>query len=161
MGFDMYTVNEDGQDIHGCEDPSHGEHYWRRSIGSGGPQAQRLVDAGMGYWSGPPPGTKWPESEDAEFGEYDDETGETPALNDAAREHRAALISYLKATWDERPGIAVYKLCGTNDGWWVTKAECESALKLWEQAGQPDVDEYGDTIPFLRAGADHAGFRVW
>jgi hypothetical protein len=161
MGYDMSTVDENGNSVRDCEDPEHGEHYWRRNIGGGGAQAQRLVDAGMGYWSGPPPGVTWPEIEGAEFGEYDDDLEHAPPLNEAANEQLAATMAYLKATWDERPGIAVYKLCNTNDGWWVTKAECESALKLWEQAGKPEVDNYGDTIPFLRAGADHGGFRVW
>lgn len=71
-------------------------------------------------------------------------------------------MKHLRATYSEEPGISVYKLCHSNDGWWVTKIECQSALQLWERNGRPDVDgEAGDTIPFLRAAADHEGFRVW
>lgn len=165
MGFDMYTVDADGENAK-CEDPAHDEHYWRRSIGSGGNQAQRLVDAGMGYWSDRPPGVKWPEPEDyglVENPDYDWDTNPQQWLGspEQIEEFHAATHAFLKATYSETPGIAVYKLCGTNDGWWVTKAECASALAIWEQNGRPEVDDYGDTIPFLRAGADHEGFRVW
>jgi hypothetical protein len=162
MGYDMSTVDENGNTVRDCDDPEHGEHYWRRNVFGAGPQAERLEAVGMGYWprtSGIP--GAWPDVEGAEYGEYDEELDECPPLNDQAREERRLTAEYMKATYDERPGIALYKLCNSNDGWWVTKAECESALKLWEQAGKPSVDDYGDTIPFLRAGAAHGGFRVW
>lgn len=160
IGYDMHAVDENGLNVRGCDNPEHGDHYWRRSIFGGHPQAVRLVEAGMGYWPlcDKPP---WPEVKGAEFGEYDDDLDECPPLNDAAREQLRLNEAYLKATYNEAPGISVYKLCDSNDGWWVTKLECESALKLWEQAGKPAVDEYGDTIPFLRAAAAHSGFRVW
>ena len=63
-------------------------------------------------------------------------------------------------------GIAVYKLCNSNDGWWVTKEECQEFLDLWEAAGKPVVDDFGsgpyeDTIPFIRAAAANGGFRVY
>lgn len=163
MGYDCNTVNEAGHSIRDrdCDDPEHGGHYWRRGAFSAQGQAQKLVDAGIGYWPmhDKPP---WPEREDAEFGEFDEDLDECPPLNDAARELMAAQIDYLKATYSEEPGISVYKLCNTNDGWWVSAIECKSALALWERNGCPDIDDdRGDTIPFLRAGADHAGFRVW
>src|SRR5262245_58702825 len=150
MGYDMSVVDEKGESIgrNDCDDPTHGDHYWRRSIFSGGSQAEPLVEAGMAYWprANFRVPAKWPEDKEAEFGEYDEDTDECPPLNEAARNLRAEMDTYLKATYDERPGIAAYKLCQSNDGWWVTKAECESALKLWEAAGKPDVDQgNGDT----------------
>jgi hypothetical protein len=172
MGFDMSTVDEAGKDIKGCDDPQHGEHYWRRNMGGGGVQAQLLVDLGMAYWprqSFSVPG-KWPEPEDYGLKQNPAWEGDEDDPNDPqffgepekVAQYRADSNNYFKQTYDERPGIAAYKLCHSNDGWWVTAAECKSALKLWEQAGQPDVDRgNGDTIPFLRAGAAHAGFRVW
>lgn len=157
----MSTVDDKGQKVRDCTDPEHGDHYWRRSIFGGHPQAERLVAAGLGYWpmcERPP----LPEIEGAEYAKYDDDLDECPPLNDAAREELRAQEAYLKATYNEAPGISVYKLCGSNDGWWVTQTECKTALELWEKNGRPDVDEgYGDTIPFLRAGAAHSGFRVW
>lgn len=155
----MHVVDADGDPVD-CEN-----NYWRRNIFGGHRQAQRLVDVGMGYWprcerpSFPeePEGAEWLENE---------ETGERLPVNELADQAMAEHVAFLKATYSEEPGISVYKLCGTNDGWWVTKAECQSALKLWEEAGCPVVDDlgdwtYGDTIPFLRAAADHEGFRVW
>jgi hypothetical protein len=162
----MYTVDEHGDETK-CDDPAHGEHYWRRNIGGGGAQAQRLVDAGMGYWSDAPNHTPWPEPKDyglVQNPEYDFDDDPRQWVGDPEKiaELEAATFTLLKATYSETPGIAVYKLCSTNDGWWVTKAECASALAIWEQKGCPDVDDgYGDTIPFLRAGAAHEGFRVW
>lgn len=172
MGYDMSTVDDMGRTVHDCTDPEHGEHYWRRSAFGGGPQAQRLVDAGMAYWpreSFEVPG-KWPEHKDFDLTENQAWEGEEDDPNDPQfygdpdkiAAYNAAVRNYFKQTYDERPGIAAYKLCHSNDGWWVTAAECESALKLWEKAGEPDVDQgVGDTIPFLRAGAAHGGFRVY
>lgn len=34
-------------------------------------------------------------------------------------------MKHLRATYSEEPGISVYKLCHSNDGWWVTKIECQ------------------------------------
>jgi hypothetical protein len=175
VGYDMHTVDDMGRNIHrgDCTDESHGDHYWRRNIFGGGAQADRLEAAGMGFWpregmAGSVPG-KWPEADeygitanDAWEGS-DDDPNDPQWHGDPAKiaEYEAAVRSYMKQTYDERPGIALYKLCHSNDGWWVTKAECESALKLWEANGSPKVDEYDDTIPFLRASAAHDGFRVY
>jgi hypothetical protein len=161
MGYDMSTVDETGKSIRDCNDPEHGDHYWRRNIWGAGAQADKLEAAGIGYWPRGEIPHAWPDVEGAEYGEYDDDLDEAPPLNDQAREQNRLIEQFMKATYDERPGIALYKLVNSNDGWWVTKAECESALKLWEQAGKPKLDEYGDTIPFLKAGAAHEGFRVW
>jgi hypothetical protein len=166
VGFDMWCVDENGDSIHGgCEVEAHGDHYWRRNIFGGRPQAQKLVDIGIGYWSDLNKRGPWPSYEDyglVENPDYIGETGTQQFLGARLEEYLHDRNAHLRATYDERPGIAVYKLCDTNDGWWVTQAECRSALAMWDAAGQPDVDDgYGDTIPFLRASADHNGFRVW
>lgn len=157
MGYDMYTVDETGESVK-CDDPLHGEHYWRRNIFGAGAQADRLVSTGLGYWSNAPERTPWPEAKDYGL-TYNDDSDEWEG--ERLAEFNAALFAMLKDTYSETPGIAVYKLCSSNDGWWVTKAECASALAIWEQNGCPRVDDYDDTIPFLRAGAAHEGFRVW
>lgn len=155
MGYDCYTVDAAGENAK-CDDLRHGDHYYRRSIFGMLPQAERLVAAGLAYWSVGSPGD-WPER--PENLQYDEDSDSW--VGSGAEAFMAAQHAYLKDTHDERPGIAAYKLCGSNDGWWVTRAECQSALQLWEKAGRPVVDEYDDTIPFLQAGADHDGFRVW
>jgi hypothetical protein len=154
----MHTVDADGEIVRGCGKRSHGEHYLRRNIFGMGEQRELWERAGIGFWPVAERG-KYPRA--PEELEYQD--GEL--TGPGAVEYRAALITHLRSTGDERPGIPLDKFC-SNDGWWVTKAECASALKLWEANGRPEVDRFGDrvfndTIPFLRAGADHEGFRVW
>jgi len=168
----MSVVDEEGRTINGCDEPTHGEHYWRRSIFGMHPQADKLVELGLAYWprEGFAVPGKWPEPEDFDITANEGWSGDEDDPNDPQfsgdpgkiTAYYLAAANYFKQTYDERPGIAAYKLCHSNDGWWVTAAECASALKLWEQAGEPAVDGgNGDTIPFLRAGAAHFGFRVW
>lgn len=148
MGYSMQVVDEDGRPVPGVE-------RWDCAMAGGCRLADLLIGAGMAYW--PHGEAKMPDM--PMF--YDDD--QDPLTGDSVvPEHRAVEWSYLRATWDERPGIAAHKLCRTNDGWWVTRAECESALKLWERAGEPPVvDRLGDVLPFLRAAAEYEGFRVW
>ena len=156
MGYDMSVVDSNGQRAE-CENG-----YWRRNMYGGARQAERLVELGIGYWltDNTVPGP-WPaepadaaRTEDGEL--WDDEGG----IVDPG--YRQTVFNHLRQTGDERPGIAAYKLCSSNDGWWVTKAECISALALWEKAGKPDWDlGLNDLEPFLRAAAEHDGFRVW
>lgn len=170
MGYDMYVVDESGENVRDCSD--HEQHYWRRNMSGGGRQAEKLVEAGMGEWS---PDNVWRVAEEAGFPKRppgvewvdrgDDDSGYE---GDGAEEFQAALDAHLRDPRGVTRGIPVYKLCNTNDGWWVTKQECADALMLWEANGRPDVDTfnpdvgpYGDTIPFLRAAADHGGFRVY
>lgn len=130
--------------------------YWHRSAFSGGRQAERLVEAGIGYWPADENvfRREWP----SWCGCYDLEDEDAEDVHDDS----CAIRAHLRYTGDERPGIAVYKICHSNDGWWVTDQECASALKLWEELGKPDVDDgRGDTIPFLMQAAAHGGFRVW
>jgi hypothetical protein len=156
MGYDMYIVDGGGNEI----DESGDSFYLHRNIWGGQRLADALVDAGIGYWPTGPQREYPREPDDAEWGDYN-YSHELPPANPAATQYQATMFRHLQDTRDERPGISVYKLCGSNDGWWVTKVECESALKMWEQAGNPEVDQYGDVIPFLRAASKHDGFRVW
>jgi len=155
MGYDMYT-----QGAAECADPEHGEHYLRRALGNGGVLARELVLAGMGTWGDDElfergESSPWPEMPDTvKFNEDTDEyEGEGYDV------YRAKVDAKLRDRRGAGPGIAVWKLCNTNDGWWVTKEECEEALAAWEAAGRPDLPRE-DVLPFIRAGAAHDGFRV-
>jgi hypothetical protein len=158
MGYDMYVVDDKGETIPDLGDAG----YWRRALGSGYRQAKRLEEAGMGSWGMEqlfqeaeaqgfpkrPETVEWSDREDNYVGE-------------GAEEYRKVLLAYLSDRRGAPMGIALWKLCNTNDGWWVTKEECQEALAAWEAAGQPEVDDYDDTIPFLRVAAAYGGFRVY
>lgn len=161
MGFDMNVVNEDGTTVNRETCPN---NYWRRNISGGVAQAEKLVALGM---------ASWPTSEPGRF-------PDRPAHTDVAYEqaeadenydyehpdYAAILFPYLRDRRDATVGINAAKLCGSNDGWWVTREECQEALTAWEAAGKPAVDDFGsgpigDTIPFLTAAAEHHGFRIY
>lgn len=169
IGYDMYVVDDAGNNVSGLTLPEcgHETHYWRRNLSGGVRQAEEFIKAGMGAWG---PDDVWLEADKKGFPALpagvtrDDEAD--GYVGEGAAEYTAALHAYLRDPRGVTHGIPVYKLTNTNDGWWVTKEECEHALLLWEAAGQPVVDDfgygaYGDTIPFLRAAADHGGFRVY
>jgi hypothetical protein len=162
VGYDMYVVDEQGERV--SDGPN---HYWRRNISGGGRQARKFVELGLGSWADDDlfeaaEAQSWPPR--PETVEYNEETDrwEGPGL----AEWDAAVNDRLRDRRGSGPGIAVYKLCNSNDGWWVTKEECEEFLRLWEEAGRPAVDDFGDgpyedTIPFIQAAAAHGGFRVY
>lgn len=141
MGYDLHVVDADGEVMQTTYDD---DFYFRRNIFNMGPLREALGSIGdlvnditMGYW--PVNGTpEWPSGAD----------------EDAIEQH-------LRATFDERPGIPLHKLC-SNDGWWVTAAECRSALDIWERAGMPDHEEFRqDWIPFLQTAAKNGGFKTY
>lgn len=156
MGYDMHVVDTEGRDVD-CEN-----NYWRRNMSGGYRQAERLVELGVAYWTADEniPGN-WPEapadairSDEGEL--WDEETGE-----ELDPRYRRIILNHLRQRDSERSGIAAYKLCHSNDGWWVTKEECAAALAIWENVGKPDWDfGLGDLEPFLRAASAHGGFRV-
>ena len=161
MGYDMYVVDEKGHKV--GREP---HHYWRRNIWGGGTQADKLVELGMAEWSAPGyKQARFPERPAHTLEAYE----KAMDADDWDYEHpdyAAILFPFLKDRRGSTHGITADKLCDSNDGWWVTKEECQEALDAWEKAGRPDVDDFdtgpiGDTIPFLRVAAEHHGFRVW
>ena len=162
----MYVVDEQGERV-SREECEH--YYWRRAIGSGGAQARIFVDLGLGGWADDDLFTAaeaegWPPR--PETVQYNEETDrwEGPGLE----EWDEATNRKLRDRRGAGPGIAVWKLCNSNDGWWVTKEECQEFLDMWDVIGRPVVDDlsgsgdpYGDTIPFIQAAAAHGGFRVY
>lgn len=166
MGYDMYVVDEQGENVR-CEND-----YWRRNMFGGIRQAELFVSLGLGYWADnelfkAAEEAGWPKREGIEY-DYNEETDESVLKGDPAlvAAYEAAVRERVRDRRGEGKGISVYKLCNTNDGWWVTKEECQEFLDLWEAAGKPDVDDfgngpYGDTIPFIRAAVANGGFRVY
>lgn len=138
MGYDLHVCDGAGDTL---ETDYEDDLYFRRNMFGMGPLRDQLemVSDGqmtMGYWSRSEP--PFPR------GGNDDD-----------------VIAWLRATGDERPGIPLHKLC-SNDGWWVTGAECRSALDIWERAGSPMPEEFRDDwIPFLQAAAKNGGFRTY
>ena len=75
-------------------------------------------------------------------------------FNLPSNEIGAAIRKRMRSTFDERSGIARHKLVENRVlTWWVTGAECRSAITLWERAGVPLLDGE-DTPVFLRACAE-------
>lgn len=162
----MYVVNENGEDVELPEgvDRYDTSYYLRRNIFGIGDMRAALVNAGMAYSARGFRPDDWPDMPGSwSDGVHWDAENDAP-ISDEAREFQAASSRRLRDTYDERPGIPVHKF-SSNDGWWVTKAECASALKLWEAAGEPFLGyedaESDDVIHFLRTAAEHGGFRVF
>lgn len=153
MGYDMYVVDSEGNTMNGDA------FYFRRNAGSMGATRNALEEVGMGYWSAGFEQAAFPKGPSSdEPGHWDDDW---EPVSDEAKAYRVAVENHLKATYDERPGIPLHKFT-SNDGWWVTKVECEWALKLWEKAGRPWQQYFSDDlIPFLRVGAAYNGFQVY
>lgn len=156
MGYDMYVRTENGR----VRDDD--RYYLRRNIWGGHHFAEALVSLGMGFKA---TGTQpsWPEPDD--FGvKYDDE--QDAYVGDRAAEFKAAENAVLD--WHgndpDRPGIPVHKVCSSNDGWHVTKQECQQAVAAYELAmangaTHPQVFQ-DDVLPFLRLAAEHEGFET-
>lgn len=165
MGYDMYVVDEAGQTVpRDVVDPN----YWRRNLSGGYWQAKKFEELGLGTWCEEfryEQAEEWGFPDPPENLEFDEDT-ET-YTGEGAQAYNVLLQEYLKDRRGSGLGIALYKLTGSNDGWWVTKEECEEFLTLWEAAGQPEVDRFrddyiaNDTIPFIRSAAAYSGFRVY
>ncbi|RSN26516.1 hypothetical protein DMC63_01385 [Streptomyces sp. WAC 05977] len=149
MGYDMYVrdASESAENT-----------YLRRSIFGGVPFAEALIGFGMGFDPGPVPSFPDPDEFDLKFG---DDGWEGERLD----EFRAAVTSVLD--WhgpEDKTGIPVHKVCSSNDGWHVTKAECEQALAAYRKAmadggAHPEAFD-DDVIPFLECAAAHDGFET-
>ena len=126
--------------------------YLRRSMGSQGAFRNALEEAGMGFWAvGYDDSVPWPKAPVLPNGELDWENVQ----------YRADVTHRLTHSFDERPGIPLHKLC-MNEGWWVTRVECVTALDLWDRNGKPMPEDFrDDVLPFLVQAAKNGGFRVY
>ena len=61
----------------------------------------------------------------------------------------------------EIPGIPEHKF-GTNDGWLVTPAECEAAVRIGRQRSPPaqHADIWADWLDYMDRARTHGGFEV-
>lgn len=161
MGYDMYVVNEHGSKIERSE-----HSYWRRNLSGGYAQAEKLVGLGLASWPASSERLDYPRLPEGAAWRWDEAAQDDVLVGDGVAEYLATEREHLRDRRGAPTGIAAHKLCGSNDGWWVTAEECREALEAWERAGRPDVDDFGhgpfgDTIPFLQLAAEHHGFRVW
>lgn len=175
MGYDMYVCDEQANTVDQARVPEYDPNdeasieaafraqdeahcYLRRNIWGMGPLRDLLVMHGMAYHAANPPA--WEDFPDRIGDEHFDDNYEP--VTEEGQLYAKRVMKILRDTGDERPGIPVHKL-SDNSGWWVTKAECVSALQMWERAGCPQHDEIfrDDVIPFLRQAAAHGGFRVY
>jgi hypothetical protein len=133
---------------------------WERAAGI----AELLVELGMGYESRQPVHEP-PTAED--YGcDWIPLIPDSPVVHlvGARREeYLAAERAWL--SWREPgagPGIPTHAVAGTNDGWYVTAAECAYALAVYDGFGLPRAPEtFGEQfMNVLRVGAARDGFRV-
>jgi len=165
MGYDCYVRTAAGLEYN---DP---KCYFRRSIFSGRPLAEALIALDMGY-DPAAYGLESPDFPDSdEYGvtyeEWQDENGD---WQDGYKGERAAeyeQAAQAALSWHgvaDIPGIPVHKVCTSNDGWHVTKLECQAALGIYREriaAGAEHPAAFRDDfIPFLEVAAQHDGFEV-
>lgn len=159
------------------------QSYFRLNISGMAIYRDRMADFGMAFDDVPHP--DWPKSED--YGvtneivwavddpqEYPEEYAKiTPEQGKQAQACIAARDEIL--AWHgsaDTPGIPLHKF-SSNDGWIVLPAECEAAVRIWEQVvkerGQDAAlqavgrrpDYWLAWIEYLRGAARHGGFEVW
>lgn len=158
----MYGVEGNGPD---GEQP-----YLRRNIFGMAPLRDALSAIGMCYseeygapqWSDVP---KW-----------SDVLRDCDGDEEEAQRRYEAVVQPVLSWRAERPGIPVRKLC-SNDGWHVTREECEDVVKAIEEFLAMDPDQRNSNYPievyeeftkydqdvlvFFKACAAGDGFRVW
>jgi len=165
MGYDMYVCDEDGKTLHGDE------FYCRRNMWNQGNLRLALLRCNMAFEAvGEDNWRQVPERPDDNHWVTSEDGWSREPVTQEARDFVAAVDRYYRDSRDERPGIPIHKLIG-NDGWWVTKVECQSALKLFEMelasnfyadnTDQSIEEQLVDFVPFLEAAAKHGGFRVY
>lgn len=163
MGYDCYVRTENGAERY--DDG----FYFRRSIWGGEPLGNALIQLGMGFIAkGQQP--EWPDEEkfDVEYVERrnPDGTWFDGYVGPQAEEFQAAHDRVLSWHGDDPDahGIPCHKVWSSNDGWHVTRVECEQALTAYRErvaAGAEHPRAFGDDfIPFLELAAQHDGFEV-
>lgn len=158
MGYDM--------SVRGA--PADTEHdYLRRNIFAGYPFGLAMIELGMGFDAGNPP--EWPEESayGVEYKEWQDAEGKWQGgyVGDRAAEYEQAMTDV--RDWHgpvDKNGVPCHKIWGSNDGWHVTKKECEQALDAYRAAiaaGKTHPGIFGDdAIPFLECAAKFDGFET-
>lgn len=152
MGYDMSVKGAAANTEH---------DYLRRNIFGMHPTVEAMVGLEMAFWSPSPEFPKsWPDYSDCAHWDAEGEP-----VSGEARGYQER-IQRLLATHGEcrTPGIPSHKFT-SNDGWHVTREECEQALEIYEKAlanGRAHPEFFrDDVIPFLRCAAKHDGFEVW
>lgn len=154
MGYDMYVRGA-------AKDADDG--YLRRNIFGMHPTVEAMVTLGMAFWSPSPGFPKSPEPYEEHI-RWDDQVEDDVPVTAEGQTYVERLASALSTHGECRtPGIPSHKFT-SNDGWHVTREECEQALAVYDKAigdgaTHPDLLR-DDVIPFLRCAAQHDGFEV-
>lgn len=155
MGYDMYVRGA-------AKDAEHG--YLRRNIFGMHPTVEAMVSVGMAFWSPSPGWPKVPQPYEDHV-RWDDKVEDEVPVTAEGQAYLERVESARSTHGETRtPGIPSHKFT-SNDGWHVTREECEQALAAYDQAvtaGGADHPKYlmDDVLPFLRCAAQHDGFEV-
>jgi hypothetical protein len=157
MGFDMYFRGKhyhDGPDV--C---------FRFNVFSMAWFCDYMEQRGMIFDAGKPPPSPDGDWHLMERWQYPESYGDEPPLTadqeSAAKELRAATDAVLSWHGPEIPGIPMHKFW-TNDGWIVTPAECEAAVRIGRQHPAPaDHEEYWNQwLDYIDRASRAGGFEV-
>ena len=158
--------------------------YFRLNIWGMGRYRDLMERLGMAFEDDPhPPFPKYEDygtdADDADAAEnpeyYENYTWTDERLRSALKYREAvnAVLAFHGRT--DTPGIPLHKL-GSNDGWHVVPAECEAAVRTWQQFVRDEGEEAAlnfvdnsvngsdywlEWIAYLDGAARHGGFRVY
>lgn len=157
MGYDMYFRGRNYSDGPGV--------YFRLNIFGMARFCGYMAERGMIFDAGehPPfPDGDYDLVDRLRYPEYhEDEPPLTPEQERAAKELEAANDAVLSWHGPDVPGIPAHKF-GSNDGWIVTPAECEAAVRIGRGQPAPDghEDYWGQWLDYMDRASRAGGFEV-
>lgn len=159
MGYDMYFVNR----LDGDED------YFRLNMWGMGLFTDFMTERSMVFDAGKHPewpdidayGVTWDDVERLEYPEYHEGEPLSDETAEKARRYLAERDRLLAWHGPEVPGIPVHKF-GSNDGWIVTPAECEAAVRIGREHPAPEGHEkrWAEWLGYMDRARRHGGFEV-
>lgn len=161
MGYDMYFRGKhfaDGDEV-----------YFRLNAWGMARYAGYMADRGMIFEAGEHPpfpkaedfGLTWEQIEAYRYPEYAEGVALTDDQRERAAKYQAENDAVLSWHGPEVPGIPAHKF-GTNDGWIVTPAECQAAVKLGREHPPPekDPDYWAKWLDYMDRASRAGGFEV-
>jgi hypothetical protein len=124
-----------------------------------------MAERGMIFEAGPHPEfpklDDWDAYEIWRYPEYAEGATVSTEQARAFEAYQRELDAVLSWHGPEVPGIPAHKF-GTNDGWIVTPAECEAAVRLAAEHEPPatDADYWAKWINYLDRASKEGGFEV-
>jgi hypothetical protein len=142
--------------------------YFQATVRGMGWLVEQMRDLGMVWVASPPSGQLPIPDRLLTDVEWDAIRNRVPLEAEDARAYAETLTTHLAAHPGGCPGIPLYKVYSTNDGWIVTPAEITAALARYNVCGRDPnygghegwVVYWRQWIAFLRGAATHDGFTV-